>query len=121
MHGRGLFARRDVPAGTVVGDYSVGTRRIDERHVAHLRALGRATHVAYVRGRLYDASEGGASVGRINRQSRRTPGVSRDGNARLRGRHVVTTRPVCRGEEFLMPYGASFALNKADHVDGSVL
>jgi hypothetical protein len=105
-------ARRVLPAGTIIGEYTVGTRAIDEDEVEALRRDGRCTHVAFVRGRGYfDGSE--ARVGFIQR----APTLA-DVNVVMResGR-LVLTREVHENQELFMRYGPGYVILPEDYDD----
>jgi hypothetical protein len=107
-------ARRVLPAGTIIGEYTVGTRAIDEYEVEALRRDGRCTHVAFVRGWGYfDGSE--ARVGFIQR----APTLA-DVNVVMResGR-LVLTREVHENQELFMRYGPGYVILPEDYDDSS--
>ena len=105
--GRGLFAKRDIRTGEIVGDYTIGTKQLTPGQFRAKYPNGRATHVWSPRGRgtYYDATDGSKSVaGKANR----APSGGRN-NAKITGGGKLKAKQrITKGREILVGYGAGF-------------
>ena len=107
---RGLFATVPLKRGSVIADYTVDTKALSEEEFQVLLSSGRATHVALVRGKYLDASDGVSSIaGMLNRAP-----SGRKNNARINKLgYVVLTRPVKARREIFLAYGPSYRMPRA--------
>ena len=109
--GNGLFAAKRLAAGTVIGDYTVGTQEITSHQVQALKDAQRCTHVACLRGRYFDGSR--ARVGLIQRAPRPDDvAVALRPDGRL-----VLTRDVAMHEELFMVYGSGYTIAITEALD----
>ncbi|CAM9665947.1 unnamed protein product, partial [Phaeothamnion confervicola] len=106
--GRGLFARRDVPAGAYIGPYSGELLR--EEELAHrYPGGGRTEYVFEVSGGLYvDASDPEKSglTRYVNHSAE--PNAEAHIDPEARRIDFYTSRAVAAGEELLIAYGETF-------------
>ena len=106
VHGRGVFATRDLPKNTTIADYTKGTKRMSSEDFRLAYPDGGARYVwQYNTETFYDAFDTRKSIaGLINR----TPHKGR-ANARIRtsGRIVSVTK-IKQGHEILVSYGRSY-------------
>ena len=107
--GRGLFAKKDIRAGEIVGDYTIGTDRLNTGQFRARYPGGRATHVWAPRagGVYYDATDASKSVAGM---ANRAPSGGRN-NARITGGGKIQAKSrVPQGREILVSYGPGYRL-----------
>ena len=106
--GTGAFARRDIKKRDKVADYTLGTRQMSQAQLNAAYPRNKPTHVAYIRGSYYDATNSKKSAaGMINRADRR-----HSQNVRLTGSgSVVAIRNISTGRELFMNYGSAYRIN----------
>ena len=105
--GRGLFARDDIRAGEIVGDYTIGTDRLTPAQFRAKYPSGRATHVWAPRNAAvyYDAKDGSKSVAGM---ANRAPSGGRN-NSKITGRGKIKAKHrIPQGREILVSYGPGF-------------
>jgi SET domain-containing protein len=101
IHGRGLFAARELPARSIVGEYEGHSRKLS--YAGDLRYTTQSGHGAS----LIDAANPQYEVGHFLNHSERP-------NATLRNIHgddrvfLVTVRRVRMGEELCINYGRGY-------------
>ena len=104
VHGRGLYARADIPKDTIIGDYTVGTKLVDpDKMSEHWNA--NAWHLLQVGRRTYDARDWRKSIAGIPNQAPRgqVNQMTFTGAGRLK-----TNRRVPKGRELFVNYGAAY-------------
>ena len=102
--GRGLFAKRNIPPGEYIADYTIGTRAMTEEQFEHKYPEKRkATHVWQGASKVYyDATNGEKSIaGMVNRPPR-----GKHSNARITntGRLRSKKKRIRTGTEVLVGY-----------------
>jgi hypothetical protein len=106
ISGRGLFAKGDIRAGTVIADYTVGTQALSAHQFATKYPTGRATHVwRHPRGVYFDAVDASKSIAGM---ANRAPRGGRNNSRITGGGKLMTTRAVPEGREITAAYGAAF-------------
>ena len=105
--GRGLFARDDIRAGEIVGDYTIGTDRLTPAQFRAKYPCGRATHVWAPRNAAvyYDAKDASKSVAGM---ANRAPSGGRNNAKITGGGKMKALRRISQGREILVGYGAGF-------------
>ena len=109
ISGRGLFAKKDIRAGEIVGDYTVGTERMTNAQFLAKYPSGKATHVWAPRagGVYYDAKDSKKSVAGM---ANRAPSGGRN-NARITGGgKIQANSKIPEGREILVGYGPGYKI-----------
>lgn len=93
VHGRGLFARRDIPADTRIGHYD-GSQTLEN-----------GMHVLWV-----EADEGSEEewIGYDGINELRFLNHAKQPNGEMDGRDLYSIRDICAGEEITIDYGEEF-------------
>lgn len=104
IHGRGVFAARDLPAGTTVGHYA--GRRYLEDEIGDADWDSALTYLFGLSdGSVIDGSDGGNATRHLNHacepNCEATEYRDRAGRLKLR---ITTLRPIATGDELLLDY-----------------
>jgi len=105
IHGRGLFARADIPKDTIIGDYTVGTKLIPDPDAMTDEWRHNAHHLLQVGRRLYDARDWRKSIAGIANQAPR--GQVNQVMFTKTGK-LKTKQRVPKGRELFVSYGRSY-------------
>lgn len=106
LHGNGIFAARDIPAGTRIIEYT-GTRitpeQADERHPANPEDPFHTFYFALSSGKVIDGGEKGNDARWINHSC--APNCETEENATGTRVYVMALRDIAEGEELFYDYG----------------
>ena len=99
VHGRGLFARRDIPTGTLIGHYDGTLTKRNGMHVLWVEA-DTGENGTEGDGETWLGYDGSNELRFLNHASRP--------NGEMDGRDLYAMRDICAGEEITIHYGEEF-------------
>ncbi|HUH88227.1 MAG TPA: SET domain-containing protein-lysine N-methyltransferase [Pusillimonas sp.] len=106
LHGNGVFAARDIPAGTRIIEY-IGARitpeQADERHPVNPDDPFHTFYFSLSSGKVIDGGKGGNDARWINHSC--DPNCETEENAAGTRVYVMALRDIAQGEELFYDYG----------------
>ena len=104
--GHGLFAKKPIRAGEIVGEYNFAEQITPQQYQAK-RAAGTATHVALFRNQYYDATDVRRTVAGM---ANRAPTGGRNNLKLTATGRLKATRNIPAGRELFLAYGSAYRL-----------